>query len=114
MLKGYIDLVFRRDGRYYIVDWKSNYLGASLEDYTRERLSIVMEREFYTLQYHIYAVALHRFLELRLTDYQYDAHFGGVYYLFLRGMGPAGGHGVLFDRPALERLKVLAHYLTGR
>ncbi|HUJ88910.1 MAG TPA: exodeoxyribonuclease V subunit beta [Syntrophorhabdales bacterium] len=114
MLKGYIDLVFQRDGRYYIVDWKSNYLGASLEDYTRERLSIVMEREFYTLQYHIYAVALHRFLELRLPDYQYDAHFGGVYYLFLRGMGPAGGYGVLFDRPAPERLKALAHYLTGR
>ncbi len=114
MLKGYIDLVFRRGDKYYIVDWKSNYLGASLEDYEREQLSKVMEREFYTLQYHIYAVALHRFLELRLLDYQYDRHFGGVYYLFLRGMDPAGGRGILFDRPASERIKALAEYMTGR
>ena len=114
MLKGYIDLVFRRDDRYYIVDWKSNYLGATLEDYAGKRLSNVMEREFYTLQYHIYAVALHRFLELRLPDYQYDTHFGGVYYLFLRGMDPSGGHGVLFDRPAPELIKSLAQYMTGR
>jgi exodeoxyribonuclease V beta subunit len=114
MLKGYIDLVFRRDHRYYIVDWKSNYLGASPEDYARERLMTVMEREFYTLQYHVYAVALHRFLELRLPDYDNEKHFGGVYYLFLRGMGPTGEYGVFFDRPAPERISALAHYLTGR
>jgi exodeoxyribonuclease V beta subunit len=114
MLKGFIDLVFRRDDRYYIVDWKSNYLGVRLEDYAREELSGVMEREFYTFQYHIYVVALHRFLELRLPDYQYDAHFGGVYYLFLRGMDLSGGYGVLFDRPAPELIKGLAQYITGR
>jgi exodeoxyribonuclease V beta subunit len=114
MLKGYIDLVFRRNDRYYIVDWKSNYLGASPEDYEREKLLNVMEREFYTLQYHIYAVALHRFLELRLPVYHYDRHFGGVYYLFLRGMGPVEGHGVLFDRPATELIEALAQYMTGR
>jgi exodeoxyribonuclease V beta subunit len=114
MLKGYIDLVFRRDHRYYIVDWKSNYLGASVEDYSPERLLTVMEREFYTLQYHLYAIALHRFLVLRLPDYTYATHFGGVYYLFLRGMGPTGEYGVLFDRPAPERISTLAHYLTGR
>ena len=114
MLKGYIDLVFHRDGRYYIVDWKSNYLGASPEDYAGAQLSTVMGREFYTLQYHLYIVALHRFLELRLPDYQYDKHFGGVYYLFLRGMGPTGEYGVLFDRPATERIKAFAHYVTGR
>jgi len=114
MLKGYIDLVFRRGDGYYIVDWKSNYLGATLEDYKTEQLSNVMEREFYTLQSHIYAVALHRFLEVRLADYQYERHFGGVYYLFLRGMNPAEGHGILFDRPSPERIKALAGYMIGR
>ena len=74
----------------------------------------VMEREFYMLQYHLYAVALHRFLELRLPDYDNEKHFGGVYYLFLRGMGPTGEYGVFFDRPASERISALAHYLTGR
>ena len=114
MLKGYIDLVFHRGGRYYIVDWKSNYLGANPKDYAGAYLSAAMGREFYTLQYHLYTVALHRFLELRLPDYQYDKHFGGVYYLFLRGMGPTGEYGVLFDRPSTERIKAFAHYVTGR
>ncbi len=113
MLKGYIDLIFRRDNRFYIVDWKSNYLGANMADYSAERLPVIMEREFYTLQYHLYAVALHRYLALRLPDYHYDLHFGGIYYLFLRGMNPASGHGILFNRPSSELINSLTEYLAG-
>ena len=100
-MKGYIDMVFSVNGRYYIVDWKSNHLGYAVDDYSRDRLNTVMQRSFYTLQYHIYALALHLFLRLRLPGYRYARHFGGVFYLFIRGIDPATepGCGVYFDRP---------------
>jgi exodeoxyribonuclease V beta subunit len=112
MLKGFLDLVFRRGDRFCIVDWKSNYLGPAMSDYSAERLSKVMDKQLYTLQSHIYAVALHRFLELRLPGYKYESHFGGVYYLFLRGMNPEGGSGILFDRPSPDFINNLTKYIT--
>jgi len=114
MLKGYIDMVFQQENRFYIVDWKSNHLGNSVEEYAPERLSGVMERELYVLQYHIYAVALDRFLSLRQAGYDYDRHFGGVFYLFLRGLNPEKpGCGVFFDRPARQTIERLTKYLIG-
>ncbi|WP_086983233.1 exodeoxyribonuclease V subunit beta [Vibrio aphrogenes] len=85
MLKGFIDLVFEHQGKYYILDWKSNHLGDSVEDYHPEKLRQAMLEHRYDFQYQIYALALHRFLQSRLADYDYQQHFGGVYYLFLRG-----------------------------
>ncbi len=103
MLRGFIDMVFRFNGRYYLIDWKSNHLGNRPGDYSAERLTEVMEREFYILQYHLYTVALHRFLALRQPGYDYDLHFGGVFYLFLRGINPAYGaaSGIFHHRPEL-------------
>jgi exodeoxyribonuclease V beta subunit len=100
-LRGFIDLVFEYQGRYYLVDYKSNHLGQSAADYAPERLSLAMQEHHYTLQYHLYVVALHRFLQVRLAGYRYEQHFGGVYYLFLRGMARERGAetGVFFDRP---------------
>ena len=100
-LKGFIDLVFEKDGRFFLVDYKSNWLGNSLDDYRAENLLLVMARDHYFLQYLLYTVALHRYLTLRLPDYDYQSHFGGVFYLFLRGITPerGPGHGVFFDRP---------------
>jgi exodeoxyribonuclease V beta subunit len=111
-MHGFIDLVFEAAGRYYLVDYKSNFLGSNYDDYRPDLLKEVMEREHYVLQYLIYTVALHRYLKHRIPDYHYEKHFGGVYYLFLRGMNPALGHrcGVYYDRPSqaligpLERL----------
>jgi len=102
MLKGFMDLVFAHQGRYYVLDYKSNWLGAEPAAYRRDRLDEAMARESYLLQYLIYTVALHRYLRLRVPDYDYERHFGGVYYLFLRGMDPAQGPacGVFHDRPA--------------
>jgi exodeoxyribonuclease V beta subunit len=101
-LRGYIDLVFRQRGRFYVVDYKSNWLGPRAEDYGPRQLAEAMAHHHYYLQYHLYTVALHRYLRQRLPDYDYAQHFGGVYYLFLRGMSPAhpAGTGVFFDRPA--------------
>jgi exodeoxyribonuclease V beta subunit len=116
MLRGFIDMVFRVAGRYYLVDWKSNFLGDSIEDYEREKLNEVMEKELYILQYHIYAVALHQFLGVRVKDYHYNDHFGGVFYLFLRGIDPLKGseYGVFFDKPEFDLINDLACCVTGR
>jgi exodeoxyribonuclease V beta subunit len=110
-LSGSIDLVFRWRDRWYLVDYKSNRLGDTFADYTPARLSRAMVDSHYLLQAHLYAVALHRFLRWRLGDaYQPARDFGGVAYLFLRGMHPEHGHrrGVWFARPPVERIAALS------
>jgi exodeoxyribonuclease V beta subunit len=100
-MRGYIDLVFARDGRYFIADYKSNWLGDTIEHYAPDRLAAAMAESFYDLQYLVYAVALHRLLATRVSGYDYERHFGGIHYLFLRGMRPATGapFGVYSVRP---------------
>jgi len=108
-MRGYIDLVFARDGRYYLADYKSNWLGDAVEDYAADRLGAAMADALYDLQYLVYTVALHRMLATRVRGYDYERHFGGVYYLFLRGMRPALGPaaGVHFVRPGFELVRAL-------
>jgi len=113
-MNGYIDLVFESEGRFWIVDYKSNHLGDSLHDYQAETLELVMAHEQYVLQYLIYTLAVHRFLRKKLDDYEYDRHFGGVYYLFVRGMDPNfKGDGVFFDRPPLQLIEDLDRLVAG-
>lgn len=115
MLRGFIDLVFCLDGRYYLIDWKSNHLGNTPADYAPEQLNEAMEREYYTLQYHLYCVALHRWLESRMAGYDYERHFGGVFYLFLRGVDAAvPGQGVFHARPERGLVEALSACLTDR
>ncbi|MFP6847904.1 MAG: UvrD-helicase domain-containing protein [Pseudomonas sp.] len=95
-LKGFIDLTFEHNGRWYIADYKSNWLGPDASYYGGERLLQALAAEHYYLQYLIYLVALRRFLRQRLDDFHSD-QLGGAYYLFLRGMPSAG---VYFSRPA--------------
>jgi exodeoxyribonuclease V beta subunit len=99
-LKGFIDLVFCHANRFHILDWKSNHLGFTAADYGQQQLAAAMAAHGYHLQYLIYSVALHRYLRGRITDYDYDSHFGGVHYLFVRGVRP-GWHEVA---PAGERI----------
>lgn len=112
-LKGFVDLVFRHDGRFYVADYKSNWLGEHARNYRAERMASAMREHHYYLQYHLYVLALHRYLSARLPDYDYDRHMGGVYYLFVRGMSPAhpAGSGVFFDRPKQALIEALAHAL---
>ncbi|TPG10693.1 exodeoxyribonuclease V subunit beta [Rhodanobacter glycinis] len=93
MLKGFIDLVLEHDGRYYIVDYKSNWLGSDNAAYTVEAMRDSVLHSRYDLQYAIYTLALHRQLRARLPGYDYARHIGGVLYLYLRGVDDAG-HGV--------------------
>jgi exodeoxyribonuclease V beta subunit len=116
-LKGFIDLVFEHAGRYYVLDWKSNHLGYAAADYARDRLAQAMGRHGYHLQYLLYSLALDRYLTRRIPGYHHDAHFGGVLYLFVRGVRPnwraADGTatGAYFHRPAAEVLRRLAALL---
>lgn len=100
-MKGFVDLVFEQGGRYYLADYKSNWLGNAYAKYAPARLGGAIAREHYYLQYLIYTLALHRYLRQRLQGYDYEAHFGGVYYLFLRGIKPGQKSGIYWDRPAL-------------
>lgn len=100
MLKGFVDLIFEWQGQFYIVDYKSNWLGEKESDYSPQNMANAMCEHRYDLQYQIYTLALHRYLKTRIVDYDYDVHFAGVYYLFLRGMtGENADHGVYFYRP---------------
>jgi exodeoxyribonuclease V beta subunit len=114
-LRGFIDLVFEHQGRWYIADYKSNRLGVRPGDYRASQLAGTMAEHHYILQYHLYAIALHRHLTRRLAGYHYDRHFGGVYYLFVRGMAPhyERGNGVFFDRPARALIESLSAVLAG-
>lgn len=112
-LKGFIDLVFRHDDRWYVVDYKSNHLGDVRGAYTPDRLREAMAHHNYYLQYLLYTVALHRYLTWRLPGYDFDQHFGGVYYLFLRGMSPGTGpaFGVFHDEPSRDLVLGLSELL---
>jgi exodeoxyribonuclease V beta subunit len=101
-LRGFIDLVFEHNGRFYLVDYKSNLLGRDPDDYQAAELTSAMEQHHYFLQYHFYLVALDRYFRQRLPGYNYERDFGGVFYLFIRGMSPSftPGNGVFHDRPA--------------
>jgi exodeoxyribonuclease V beta subunit len=102
LLTGFIDLVFEHDGRYFVLDYKSNHLGDAIEDYDRATMHRAMAEHRYDLQYLLYLVALQRLLRQRLgTRFDYRRHVGGVYYLFLRGIDPERSprFGVFHDRP---------------
>ena len=113
-MTGFMDLVVRHEGRYHLLDWKSNWLGPSPAAYTPEALRLSMAENHYFLQYHLYCLALDRYLRLRLPSYDYAEHFGGVHYVYLRGVDPQKtGQGVHFDRPDTEFLKELGNALIA-
>lgn len=99
-MTGFMDLVIRCDTKYYLLDWKSNWLGPTPGHYIKEALHAAMAGNHYFLQYHLYCVALDRHLSLRLPGYDRATHFGGVRYVFLRGIDPdRPGQGVYADCP---------------
>ncbi|MCK9005939.1 exodeoxyribonuclease V subunit beta [Haemophilus influenzae] len=107
MLRGSIDLVFRHNGKYYLVDYKSNFLGSTLADYNQEALKKEMLHSHYDWQYLIYTLALHRYLQSVVPKYDYARDFGGVFYLFLRGINGEPQSGVFYDRPNIELITEL-------
>ncbi|WP_372613018.1 exodeoxyribonuclease V subunit beta [Halomonas sp.] len=106
MLKGFIDLVVEHEGRFYVLDWKSNHLGRDDSAYDEAAMAAAVRDKRYDLQYCLYLLALHRLLEARLTDYDIDRHLGGALYVFLRGQGAPSG-GVHRERPPRELIEAL-------
>ncbi len=112
MFKGFIDLVFEHEGRYYVADYKSNWLGVDDAAYTEAAMQNAVLSKRYDLQYVLYLLALHRQLAVRLPDYDYDEHMGGALYLFLRGSS-AATQGIYFERPPRELIEELDELFAG-
>lgn len=113
-LKGFIDLLAVHEGRYYIFDWKTNRLGDRGSAYGAPSLAAAMSAHRYTLQLHLYTLAVHRYLKQRVPAYDYEAHFGGCYYLFLRGIDAEKPElGVHRKRPAAKTIAALETWLAG-
>lgn len=101
-LNGFIDLVVRQKDRYYILDYKSNHLGDNKDQYHTGALAEEIKKAGYDIQYHFYTIALKKYLEHRDPDFNYDLHFGGVYYLFIRGMEAGSSSGIYYDKPSAD------------
>jgi exodeoxyribonuclease V beta subunit len=110
MMHGFIDLIFEYRGKYYLCDYKSSHLGDNFQDYQFDALLDNVEKNYYDLQYLIYSLALHRYLKQTLVDYDVNQHFGGVYYLYLRGMTTDPAHqgaGVYYRKIAEQEINNL-------
>ncbi|CAK0753313.1 RecBCD enzyme subunit RecB [Gammaproteobacteria bacterium] len=113
MLKGFIDLIFQHKDRYYVLDYKSNWLGPDSSSYTQDAMRASILEHRYDLQYTLYIFALHRHLKIRLGDmYQYEKHVGGAIYLFLRGSNSVT-KGVFMDRPPYTLIEKLDLLFSG-
>ncbi|MDD9304165.1 MAG: exodeoxyribonuclease V subunit beta [Desulfobacter sp.] len=112
-VKGFIDLVVQHNNKWYIMDYKSNYLGPAYGDYDPPNLHQAMVSHDYILQYHLYLVALDRYLRFRLKEYDYDLHMGGVFYLFIRGMKKNSQSGVFFHRPSKKIMEAFSGALLS-
>ncbi len=106
-MKGFIDLVFEAEGRFYIVDYKSNWLGNSLSNYSPTQLIRPLAQHHYYVQYLIYTVAMHRYLSSRMQNYNYENHFGGVFYMFLRGVSATSTSGIYHTVPSYPLVRSL-------
>ncbi|GLQ31764.1 exodeoxyribonuclease V subunit beta [Litoribrevibacter albus] len=123
MLKGFIDLTFEYQGKFYVLDWKSNYLGEDASYYTQDAMKEAMLDHRYDFQYQLYTLALHRYLKSRLPGYDYDSHIGGAYYIFLRGVDASpqdpsavrdlSTNGIFFTKPDRAMIEALDDLFAG-
>ncbi|MBU0294950.1 UvrD-helicase domain-containing protein [Acinetobacter baumannii] len=114
-LNGSIDLVYFDGQRYHIADYKSNYLGENLADYSVESIAQSMSLASYWLQAGLYLVALHRYLKVKMQNYDIEQHLGGATYLYLRGMNGEADQGYYYWQPSTEfvlRLDAILGYFA--
>lgn len=114
IMTGFVDLFFRHNGKFYVLDWKTNYLGPRLEDYTQEAVKQAMTDNNYHLQYLIYSYAVKLYLEHRLGEsFDYARDFGGALYLFVRGMRNGKNTGIYFSKPSVEQMEMMEETFGG-
>ncbi len=107
IMNGKIDFFFEQGGKFYVLDWKSNYLGDTVDAYRQEHLAGAMTRENYHLQYLIYSLAACRYLEQRIPGFDYERDFGGAVYVFVRGVRAGSTTGIFTAKPPAELLRNL-------
>ena len=106
-------MFFEHENKFYVLDWKSNYLGDTLEDYTSEKLNDAMNQNNYHLQYLIYTMAAKKYIKSRQSNFYYDKDFGGVIYLFLRGMRADSQTGIFTHKPEWKTIAKMGFILEG-
>jgi exodeoxyribonuclease V beta subunit len=113
-LKGYVDMIFEHQKRFFVLDWKSNHLGHRVEDYDQENIRKTMSSEYYILQYCLYTLAFKRYMQARWPDFRFETDFGGVIYVFIRGIDAAKGprYGIYFERPGARLIDALDRLLV--
>jgi exodeoxyribonuclease V beta subunit len=109
-LTGFADMITEYNGRYWIIDWKSNHLGNEIDDYGDDALQHAMQEHHYILQYHIYSAAWHKHLQTRLPNYDYEQHFGGVCYAFFRGAMTGRSSGMFYARPEKSLIEAIQRW----
>ncbi|GEO10951.1 exodeoxyribonuclease V subunit beta [Segetibacter aerophilus] len=114
VMNGKMDMFFEYNNKYYILDWKSNFLGDSVEYYKKELLPEVMSENNYHLQYLLYTLAAKKYLQSRLPEFDYERHFGGVIYLFVRGIRDDANSGVFTSLPSLRSIEMLEKILSKK
>jgi len=114
-IRGFIDMVFMYEDKFYIIDWKSSWLGDNIIDYNQSAMLSAMIEHDYILQYHIYAAALSRYLKTKIKDYDYEKYFGKVFYVFLRGINKDSSpeFGIFSDRPSKQVITKLNDFYFG-
>jgi len=112
LMNGKIDLFFEHDGKYYVLDWKSNFLGDTVDDYDRESIGRAMNENNYHLQYLLYTLAVKKYLYTRLPEFDYERDFGGVIYVFVRGVRAGQGSGIYVQKPSEETIARLEGILS--
>jgi exodeoxyribonuclease V beta subunit len=113
LMNGKIDFIGKQGEQFYLIDWKSNHLGYYAESYNQSALLEAMDANNYHLQYYIYLVALYKYLQSRLPDFDYDRHIGGVFYLFVRGIRSGASQGIFYRKPSHEQLLQFMQILTA-
>jgi len=112
-MNGEIDLFFKTEKNlYYVLDWKTNNLGASTECYSPDKIKENMEKHLYTLQAHIYSIATHIYLRTYLSGYEYNKNFGGYIYIYTRG-ADIKGNGVYFAKPPEQLINYISKEICG-
>lgn len=106
-MNGFADLIFRQNGRYYVLDWKSNHLGHNISDYNFTKMHAEMLSSHYYMQMYVYTLALHMHLKKHITDYSFEEHMGGGVYIFMRGANLKGNEGFYIHRPNAKTVEEL-------
>ncbi len=112
IMNGKIDLFFEHAGKYFILDWKSNFLGDRPADYSKANTLAAMTESNYHLQYLVYTLAVKKYCQLRVPGFDYDTHFGGVIYLFVRGVRKDKEQGIFTYKPPRKLIDALDGMLS--